>query len=137
MLRRLAEVPPGSEEDDQTVMNKVLAEAPPKLAFRLLDNSTFLCGHTLKTHVAWPGHKLKASKGPATVSQTEAVNVVHVNWTGSLAEKKRLLLRAGFWHMCHGMGSAGFEQHLRDNRQWFDAEGLAARKGKRQGRGRR
>ena len=129
VLELLAAVKPGSDQDDQTVLNRVLVEPPPSpgaaLRYALLDNSTFLCGHTLKTHVRWPGHKLKESKGPAKVSRREPVAVVHVNWTGSLAEKRRLLLRAGFWHLCKGLGAAGLERQLRASGQWFEAEGLA------------
>ena len=130
VLELLAAVEPGSDQDDQTVLNRVLVEPSPSpgaaLRYSLLDNSTFLCGHTVKTHMRWPGHKLKESKGPAQVSSREPVAVAHVNWTGSLAEKRRLLLRAGFWHLCKGVGPAGLEQQLRDSRQWFDAEGLAS-----------
>eukprot|EP00192_Tetraselmis_astigmatica_P006209 CAMPEP_0117652104 /NCGR_PEP_ID=MMETSP0804-20121206/2450_1 /TAXON_ID=1074897 /ORGANISM="Tetraselmis astigmatica, Strain CCMP880" /LENGTH=448 /DNA_ID=CAMNT_0005458131 /DNA_START=203 /DNA_END=1550 /DNA_ORIENTATION=+ len=120
-----------SEEDDQTIINKVLVQQPPLLSYSLLDNSTFLCGHTLKTAVKWPGHRLKASKGPAKVSHTQPVAVVHVNWTGSLAEKKRLLLHSGFWHLCKGVGLQGYEARLRAAGQWFDAESLARPRKKR------
>jgi len=131
VLQLLLEVAPGSEEDDQTIINKVLVQQPPLLSYSLLDNSTFLCGHTLKTAVKWPGHRLKASKGPAKVSHTQPVAVVHVNWTGSLAEKKRLLLHSGFWHLCKGVGLQGYEARLRAAGQWFDAESLARPRKKR------
>jgi hypothetical protein len=78
---------------------------------------------------------MKLSKGPAQVSRVSQVAVVHVNWTGSLAEKKRLLLRAGFWHLCKGMGADGMEKQLKASGQWFDAEGLAdGRRGNRKPR---
>lgn len=128
VLERLAEIPRGSVDDDQTVMNKVLVEKPPPMSFSLLDNSTYLCGHTLKTAVQWPGHHLKASKGPASISRDRPVAVVHVNWTGSLAEKKRLLLRGGFWHLCAGQGPEGAEADMRAAGQWYDAEALAGRR---------
>lgn len=123
------------EDDDQTVMNKVLVRRPQLMTYSLLDNSTYLCGHTVKTAVRWPGHHLKKSKGPAAVSTDDPVAVVHVNWTGSLAEKKRLLLHSGFWHLCKGVGADAFESHLRAAGQWFDAESMAQgrkKKGKAQ-----
>uniref|UniRef100_A0A061RCR6 Glycosyl transferase family gt77 hemi-cellulose cell wall biosynthesis n=1 Tax=Tetraselmis sp. GSL018 TaxID=582737 RepID=A0A061RCR6_9CHLO len=131
VLSRLDGVEAGTAEGDQTSFNRALVDRPPVASYALLDNSTYLCGHTLKRHLDWPGFHLKASKGPAKVSETEPVAVVHVNWTGSLAEKKRLLLRSGFWHLCKGLGPKKYEEHLRATGEWFDAESLARRPLKR------
>jgi len=73
----------GAFDDDQEIINQVLARSPPVATFELLDRYRYLNGHTLKGHVNWPGHKWKTSKGPPVhVPQDTEVAAVHVNWTG-------------------------------------------------------